>query len=352
MRNQLLLGFLFLCVFPLFSQAPPQFAYPASCQPNLFGPDPLIYGDVRINGVPADIGNDYFAFFNQNDDVIFSGPIQAVQNPSTMSTYAGFGFKIREEVGGNTCAGFNSTDPVYIVLFDADDMTGCGFKTAPNGTFVITKTSFGGQFVVDGPDGDASVLDTFDFVPSTCVTALPVDFAVFSAREVENDVQLDWITGREIDNSHFEVETSTDGQSWERIGTVAGSGTSDRPNAYRFVDNSPALGQNLYRIKQVDFDGSFDYSSIATVTIDGRTEVAAAVFPNPITTNSPTLSLSGDWAEQTDALLYDTQGRIVARFQGLTAGSQTIDLPELPAGVYQLIVGSGAQREVVRLLLR
>ena len=131
-----------------------------------------------------------------------------------------------------------------------------------------------------------------------------------------------------------------------------GAGNSVREVAYDFLDAQPATGVNLYRIKQIDFDGAYSFSGIATVSIGSSNAVQASIYPNPITDDQTTLSLQGGWSIDAKATLVDFSGREITTFTNLTAGSRTLDLPEMPSGIYQLIVADQTHREVIRMVVR
>ena len=89
---------------------------------------------------------------------------------------------------------------------------------------------------------------------------LPVELTSFTANFVENKVSLTWSTATEINNSRFEIEKKTETSEWIKIGTVDGSGTSAKNHSYSFFDSNVDFVKATYRIKQIDFDGSYSYS--------------------------------------------------------------------------------------------
>ena len=101
-----------------------------------------------------------------------------------------------------------------------------------------------------------------------------------------SEVILRWETASEEDNSHFVVERSADGNSFEAIGTVAGNGTTSEINHYSLVDKDPYYGYNYYRLKQVDFDGDYEYSQIETVIISSQDVPDVIIYPNPVLTTT------------------------------------------------------------------
>ncbi|MEL6273899.1 MAG: T9SS type A sorting domain-containing protein, partial [Bacteroidota bacterium] len=186
------------------------------------------------------------------------------------------------------------------------------------------------------------------------ITALPVEFISFTARPNRNTVQLNWATATESGNSHFEVERSIDGRIYENIGRVNGAGNTTEVQEYTFVDQNPKAGTNFYRLRQVDFDGRFDYSSIVIAQIGEETGNEILAFPNPLQGDELTLTLNGDWdGTISSATLVDINGRQMATFSGLTTGSTTLRLPnKLPAGVYQLIATNGNEQQAIRLVIQ
>lgn len=118
--------------------------------------------------------------------------------------------------------------------------------------------------------------------------ALPVKLISFTADKYENSkAQLKWTTASEINNDHFEVERSADGTTWEQIAQVKGHGTTNEQQNYMQIDEKPLAGTNYYRLKQVDEDGQFEYSSIAVVefaagNMEQVNTTIMQVYPNPL----------------------------------------------------------------------
>jgi len=107
---------------------------------------------------------------------------------------------------------------------------------------------------------------------SSAVGALPVELTTFTATTTTNNVQLNWTTATEVNNYGFEILRQTrlpegKGQNdrWSLLGFVEGHGNSNSPKEYSFVDESVFPGLYQYRLKQIDTDGSFEYSEIIEV---------------------------------------------------------------------------------------
>ncbi|MCP3932047.1 MAG: hypothetical protein GY705_23490, partial [Bacteroidetes bacterium] len=113
--------------------------------------------------------------------------------------------------------------------------------------------------------------------------ALPVELLSFSATRLgERKSLLKWITASEVNNRGYFIERSTDIRNWIELGFVEGKGTTTVLSDYNFTDHYPQKGLNYYRLKQVDFDDSFEYSDIKVVEISGSAK-KLSVFPNPTT---------------------------------------------------------------------
>lgn len=99
-------------------------------------------------------------------------------------------------------------------------------------------------------------------------TPLPVELISFTANKKAEYVELNWITATEINNDYFVVQKSTNGIDFQDYTFVSGCGNSTAVIAYNSIDYSPYKGVNYYRLKQVDFNGQYDYSSVVSVNIN------------------------------------------------------------------------------------
>ncbi|MEJ5263674.1 MAG: hypothetical protein WHT45_13400, partial [Ignavibacterium sp.] len=118
-------------------------------------------------------------------------------------------------------------------------------------------------------------------------SVIPVELTSFTANVIDNNVQLIWTTATELNNKGFEIQRSVilsgaRNFSWEAAGFINGNGTSTESHNYSFVDKNVASGKYAYRLKQIDFDGSFEYSDIVEVEIINPEEfVLEQNYPNP-----------------------------------------------------------------------
>jgi hypothetical protein len=160
---------------------------------------------------------------------------------------------------------------------------------------------------------------------------LPVELLSFEANVVGKKVFLDWETASEFNNDRFEVERSTDIITWEHLGSVTGAGTTSIKTSYQFVDNSPLIGVSYYRLKQVDFDGSEEYSPIKQVEFKEDLSVQKVNWhPNP--SKGELIIIPNE--EINWVVLTDMSGRAVMTLNYNTVSQRSISLGDLPSGIY------------------
>lgn len=182
---------------------------------------------------------------------------------------------------------------------------------------------------------------------------LPIELVSFKGEVVEDAVRLIWETASELNNDFFAVERSTTGEAFTGIGNVTGSGTTNQGHTYNLMDFSPISGTAYYRLKQTDFDGTFTYSNIISVTYEGPASSFINVYPNPSNGEEVTIEIKGlKNSETIPVFIYDQLGRQrtsltldVDKKSG-TAQRRFTFKGELPEGVY--IVKAGSSQLLVK----
>jgi hypothetical protein len=160
----------------------------------------------------------------------------------------------------NRLIGFSNTNGRYI---NSSNNICNSNATVPSGRFIhIEQERTRLRDNVNGWHKMAMALaETF---PGPPLAPLPVELSVFQASLMDGNVLLEWQTHSEVNNDFFEIEKSTDGYFFQKIGQVEGEGMSSGLKRYEFID-LPVRGQNYYRLRQVDLDGTAEYSAIVQV---------------------------------------------------------------------------------------
>lgn len=167
---------------------------------------------------------------------------------------------------------------------------------------------------------------------------LPVELTSFSAKSSNGNVTLSWSTATETNNRGFEVERSGKGSEFVSVGFINGNGTTTQLKNYSFVDKNVPAGNYTYRLKQIDFNGSYEYSSNVNVDVAAPVEFNLAQnFPNPF---NPSTKISFGLAVDSKVKLsvYNLLGEQMAVIvnSDLSAGKHDInfDASNLNSGVY------------------
>lgn len=118
--------------------------------------------------------------------------------------------------------------------------------------------------------------------------ALPVELTKFTCTITGNIVQLNWQTATETNNAGFEIERKRNNYNWEKIGFVNGKGTTTQPQSYSYSDGNLNPGKYLYRLKQIDFNGQYEFSNEIEIAFLNKIDFNLSQnYPNPFnpTTN-------------------------------------------------------------------
>ncbi|WP_185816931.1 choice-of-anchor D domain-containing protein [Hymenobacter metallilatus] len=248
-------------------------------------------------------------------------------------------------------AGFSGT---VTLSFETDDQV-----TDPAAaTFVVAKRSSGsgpwesiGRTASSGsPTAGTLTSDVFttfsDFALAStaaeyAVNPLPVTLVSFEAVAAYPAVRLAWATASEQNNLGFEVQRSSNGIDFQTIGRVQGHGTTSQGRQYTFLDTSVPGGTLYYRLRQLDSNGKYSYSSVRVLS----QQQVVSLFPNPART---TVTLQLPLAQQASYQILNGLGSVV--LQGVTHGTTQLPVAALPAGVYQVHVITAAGRSVQKFV--
>lgn len=197
----------------------------------------------------------------------------------------------------------------------------------------VDFTIFAGSYE-DGPIGEDYMYGTLE------VCTLPIELVSFRSNMQGRRVQLEWETATEENNDYFEVQHATDINSdFTVIGRVDGSGTINTPVSYEFYHDSPVEGNNYYKLRQVDYDGTETFTDIITEYYEGADGSVIEIYPNPnkgeFIIGLPTVKRTTDAALR----IIDLRGRtlseeVMTLSEGLT--SIPVDVRGLNEGMYHV----------------
>lgn len=234
---------------------------------------------------------------------------------------------LNKEIEAVTDGGLLAADPIggFIFTVYLEDIAP---SSAP-GANTTTSTTFGSTvkgFSVNNPP-------------------LPVELISFDAKVLNDNILLNWITASEVDNDYFEIEHSVNGIDFVKIGNIEGKGQSNFANDYRFIDTQPKDGINYYRLKQIDFDGKYEYGDI--VFVEYKTSGKVKIYPS-LSSSEINVTLPESGKDITYKIITFT-GQIWQEGSFDNVGANTnIDIQKLPAGNYLIQIGNKSFSETLR----
>lgn len=214
-------------------------------------------------------------------------------------------------------------------------------------------------------DGNNTCDNVDDLIPgstSKCICGyaqlgpLPVELVSFDAVLDGSNVVLNWETASEGNNAGFAVEHSDNGAPFEEVAFVPGAGNSLNVNDYTFTVNDISVGLHKFRLKQVDLDGGFTYSSTVEVTSEvPGTHVLSDAYPNPFNP-STSFSLAVSHQQNVTIDVYDMLGRQVSElFRGTleanVARTFSVNATNWTSGTYTVVVEGESFRDSRNLVL-
>jgi len=185
---------------------------------------------------------------------------------------------------------------------------------------------------------------------------IPVELISFTVESAIGKVQLLWTTATEINNLGFEIERYEQGQEWRTIGFVEGRGTTTEVQTYKFMDELFGVNSEkvFYRLKQIDFNGQYNYSSEIEVNTVPANFVLLQNFPNPF---NPSTRIRFALPEKvyTTLNVYNSLGELVVELVGEVkeAGNYEVqlDAEKLTSGIYFYCLVSGKFQETKKLIV-
>lgn len=247
---------------------------------------------------------------------------------------------------------FGTSTPTYTLVYNYNGHPGI---TSESGLGLLQRDNLSDDTWADLTatldQGDNTLtksgLTGTEFALASSNAPLPVELSLFSGRIIGGNIILNWETATEVRNYGFDVEKSIDGKNFSKFGFVQGNGNSNSTKYYSFEDNSPETGINYYRLKQIDTDGSFEYSKIIALNLNIPIEFSLSQnYPNPF---NPTTTIDFTLPSNTFVSLkvYDLLGKQTALLinEQKEAGSYSLqfDGTNLANGNYIYVINAGGK---------
>lgn len=249
--------------------------------------------------------------------------------------------RIQYQVGNGTTVTINWNLPTQITGLLQDIITG---------TLINVPMTDSGSYTVAQPSIFNKLKMTVNYQG-----IIPVELVSFHAKTEGNNIKLVWQTATELNNSGFEIQRKSENTSWQKIGFVKGAGTTSEIKNYNFVDTYSTNGMVSYRLRQIDFDGSFLYSKTINFIIGAPQQfVLNQNFPNPF---NPSTSISFSIPKATNVRLtiYNQIGERVVELinKNLEAGSYNYNwnAPRQSSGIYFYEMQTDDYRSVRKMTL-
>ncbi|GJM33956.1 MAG: hypothetical protein DHS20C18_29570 [Saprospiraceae bacterium] len=174
-------------------------------------------------------------------------------------------------------------------------------------------------------------------IQNVCESAvLPIELVHFTAIPMEKEVMIKWQTALEINNNYMVIERSKNGRAFAEIGRMQGAGFSNVLLDYEWKDRQPFSGQNYYRLRQVDFDGTTSYSEVASVEFKKTTNILS-VYPSLIRGQSEvTVDLTTLKDSPVIMDLFSTKGQLLQTYTLNGGSTQKLSTTILNKGMYIL----------------
>lgn len=232
------------------------------------------------------------------------------------------------------------------ILKDSYDNTNNNMPLNTNGTSLV-------NFTVNANPASYA-LNRFSIVFSNAVI-LPVTFNTIKATRLQKDIAVDWKVSNEINVKEYEIERSGDGRSFQKIGTKIMTNMASSSSAYRFIDSIPLDGNNFYRIKSIDQNGSSAYSNIVNVAEQNvKANPSVNVYPNPITGSSVSLRMNRVAEGNYEVQIFNMSGQLLQSIHLYHDGTSSLQKIALPSnfaqGKYELRISGDKFACVIPIL--
>lgn len=324
-----------------------------------------IFGKTTDSGVTWD----FTAFYLNNNEGRATGIDFTDVNTGYISArvWNGTGAIAKTTNGGNDWTTTFNANPLWDINFPISGASLNGYAVGESGTILRTfdgglnwisqqsptSQRLNGVFFLDPDFGFAvgesgTILRTID-------GGVPVELTSFTASITEKHISLSWTTATETNNRGFEILRAIKEDQWENIGFVPGHGTTTEMQKYSFNDDDVTSGKYEYKLKQIDFDGTFEYSQVVEIYIPIVNKFSLEQnYPNPFNP-STTIKFAIPERNFVTIKVYDVLGNEVATLvnEEKPTGEYEVEFSgkELPSGIFFYKLEAGKYSETKKMIL-
>lgn len=323
-------------------------------------PQIIIEGYITRNGALtfANIGNNTREFIVRDTLVVY-GNVNFPGNSYNLILESGsvlvvFGdFTAGNKVTVNN-GGLMVVDGNFTLSGGQNDYIDNNGSTEPN-LIVTGSISGNGDTAAASADNGTLTQQTpaiQNFVNGNGETPLPIVLSKFRAAFNNGSVNLEWETLSEENFDYFEIQHSLDGKTFDVVGKVKGSGWSTELVRYDFVHAPQKFGRNYYRLRAIDFDGTYEIFHSLSVEVVPEFQ-SIRMFPNPSNGLQVQFELPVDFLqiEQLSISVIDLQGQVIEHHEVLDLQFKIEFEQKLPSGVYLVAVNTGSAQYTTKLLV-
>lgn len=226
------------------------------------------------------------------------------------------------------------------------DKTG-GYYGSTAGGHLFPASNFGNQNTMNTWWNGVEVkqLVPLKLTANEPAVLMPIELTQWTATNLEESVLLEWTTASEENNDYFAIERSIDGVTWKVLGNVGGAGTTSATHYYSFEDTKPVSGISYYRLKQVDFNGEYTYSSVKCIN---RPANADKMYKAYVNKDIDAFIVQGEEIAACNIEVYNNLGIKMTNlsFNPISTDKVVINVGQLPIGTYFIKICNGSKSVV------
>jgi len=300
------------------------------------------------NGGQLDLSNSTLNFFDDSYFNANAGPINLKNGSKLVAGNGLLASKAYIQINGPVLNIYDNSSSIVLANNNNYYFNWSSFNSISNGkSYTTTYPSAASSINCGAPGQHACGMWSSPTVYGPAVLAstgvasiastLPVVLGSFTASNNNSNIILAWTTTQEINTSYFNIERSSNGTTWDKIGTIQANGNTSSASKYQYTDAAPLKGAAYYRLAMVDLDGKKEYSSVKS--IQATQSATVQCYPNPAS-EKINIALTAGNNESTVKLMTQSGQVLQQRKTAANMLMVSFDVQQYPRGMYMLSVES------------